>query len=76
MLIAHLAFGILCGALAAVLGDVMGLTFGGIVGCYVVGANVGLLASLPAALLGRPGRAARLAPVPAYRRPPTAAPLR
>ena len=54
MLIVHLFFGLLFGTLAAVASVLMGFSFWGAVGCYILGANVGLLASLPAALLRRP----------------------
>jgi len=73
MLVLHLTFGIVFGVLAGVLGVVMGFSFWGVVGCYVLGANVGLLASLPAALLRRPGTASRLTGTPAYQHASSAA---
>jgi len=76
MLVVHLAFGIIFGVLAAALSVVMGFSFWGIVGCYVLGANVGLLASLPAVLLRRTDKAPQLASTPAYHASSSAAPLR
>lgn len=57
MLIAHLFVGGLLGAIAAVIGVLLGFSFWAVVGCYVLGANVGLLASIPAALLKRRAKA-------------------
>lgn len=50
MLIVHLFFGFIFGALAVVAAVLLGLSSWGGVGCYVVGANVGLLASVSAML--------------------------
>jgi hypothetical protein len=76
MLVVHLAFGIISGVLAAVLSHAMGFSFWGVVGCYILAANVGLLASLAAALLREPGKASRFAAITAYHRSSAAAPLR
>ena len=51
MLIIHLLTGIVFGALAAGIAGLMGFSFDAIVGCYILVGNLGLLASIPAALL-------------------------
>lgn len=76
MLVVHLAFGLVFGVVAAALSVVLGYSFWAVVGFYILGANLGLLASLPAALLKRPGRTTTLGPVTNYQVPSTAAPLR
>jgi uncharacterized oligopeptide transporter (OPT) family protein len=60
MLIVNLFFGFLFGALAAVMSVLMGLSFWSVVGCYILGCNVGLLASILAVLLRRPAEAPQL----------------
>ena len=54
MLIVHLFSGIVFAVLAALAGGLMAISLWSAVGCYIVGANLGLLASLPVALLRRP----------------------
>ena len=60
MLIVHLFFGLLFGTIAAVAGVLMGASFWSAVGCYILGANVGLLAGIPVALLQRREKALQL----------------
>ena len=60
MLFVHVSFGVVFGALALVVGATMGFSFWVAFSCFVLGANVGLLASLPAALLRPREKAPRL----------------
>ena len=62
MLIVHLFFGVFFGALAAVMSVLMGFSFWSVVGFYILGGNVGLLAGISAVLLRRPANAPHLRP--------------
>ena len=53
----HLIAGLVFGAVAVMTGVLMDLSFWPVVGLYVLGSNVGLLAGIPADLLKRRGKA-------------------
>ncbi len=62
MLIVHLVVGVVLGALSAVAGVLMGASVWGGVGCYILGGNVGLCASMLATLLRPSARVPQLRP--------------